>query len=533
MWPLLSTSDNYNDVRQSHETETALARNILLVVALMYACVCVVYALMRSKLKYLPESIAIIVVGAALGLTLRLTGHDLSSVLEFDPEIFFLFLLPPIIFDSGYSLHKGSFFANIGSILLFAIVGTLISTVLIGTLVFAVGQAGLSYDLPLLDSLIFGALISAVDPVATLAIFHALDVDPTLYMLVFGESVLNDAIAVVLYRTLVSFIGTPLTSANAVSTIFKAIGLFCLTSFASVAIGIITASLASLVLKHIRFRDYPSLECTVALLSAYVSYLIAETFEQSGILAILTAGLLMSTYSHYNLSPSTQVTVQQTVRTLAFCSESFVFLYLGLSIFASNQRFSVPLIFWSILFCLLARAANVFPLAKVANRFRQVKIPRQFIWIVWWSGLRGAIAFALALNTPTDSKDIIVSTTLVIVLCTIFVFGGGTLPLLRMLKVHEVSELNMSKTAEVGDVVDVHNPKGTTAYGNMPRKYWPNLSSFERLDDVYLRPFFCIDEETSANPIETDPGTNHVPLVDAADPGAHEMAVMEHQQAQL
>jgi sodium/hydrogen exchanger 8 len=139
------------------------------------------------------------------GSVLTLSGQTLSNLVTFDPQTFFILMLPPIIFESGYSLHKGDFFFNIGSILLFAVLGTLISTLVVGFGAYWIGTTGVSYPLTLLDALTFGSLISATDPVATLAIFHTLDVDPTLYMLVFGESVLNDAVAVVMFRTLLSF----------------------------------------------------------------------------------------------------------------------------------------------------------------------------------------------------------------------------------------------------------------------------------------------------------------------------------------
>jgi sodium/hydrogen exchanger 8 len=136
--------------------------------------------------------------------------------------MFFFILLPPIIFESGYNLHKGNFFQNIGSILVFAIFGTVISAFIMGSGIYILGKVivneflisilstlnnfniqnkiHLTYSLNARESFAFGSLVSAVDPVATLAIFNALDIDPVLYMLVFGESILNDAVAIVLTK---------------------------------------------------------------------------------------------------------------------------------------------------------------------------------------------------------------------------------------------------------------------------------------------------------------------------------------------
>jgi len=190
--------------------EKAQSWNLVLVVTLLGVCIFCTYLLLTMGttmrwVRYLPESVVTIILGVMAGSVLTLSGQTLSNLVTFDPQTFFILMLPPIIFESGYSLHKGDFFFNIGSILLFAVLGTLISTLVVGFGAYWIGTTGVSYPLTLLDALTFGSLISATDPVATLAIFHTLDVDPTLYMLVFGESVLNDAVAVVMFRTLLSF----------------------------------------------------------------------------------------------------------------------------------------------------------------------------------------------------------------------------------------------------------------------------------------------------------------------------------------
>jgi len=115
---------------------------------------------------------------------------------------FFFFILPPIIFESGYTLNNVRFFGNFGVITLFAVVGTVISTVVFGTLLYLIAQDGkFGVDFTVLECFIFAALISAVDPVATLAIVRKSGADINLFNIIFGESLLNDAVAVVLYRT--------------------------------------------------------------------------------------------------------------------------------------------------------------------------------------------------------------------------------------------------------------------------------------------------------------------------------------------
>ncbi|XP_065828418.1 sodium/hydrogen exchanger 8-like isoform X2 [Oscarella lobularis] len=399
----------------------------------------------------------------------------------FDPTMFFLVLLPPIIFESGYSLHKGNFFQNLGSIIIFAVIGTAISAVVVGGGLFILGKANVVYQLTIIESFAFGSLISAVDPVATLAIFQALDVDPILHMLVFGESVLNDAVSIVMTNTILYFQKSGDPPAQAVAT---AIGHFLLMFIGSSAIGIVSALLSALLLKYVNLRATPSLELGTVIAFAYAPYAVAESLKLSGIMAILFCGIVMSHYTHFSLSPSTQMTVQHVFRTMAFMCETCVFAYLGLAIFGFQHSFHASLILWSLFLILIGRAVNIFPLSLVMNRFRTVKISVQTQFIIWFSGLRGAIAFALSLHLPFDheTRSSLISTTLIIVLCTIIIFGGSALPMLKIMKSRYAEKLVMSKTEEQGSAVDA-----TQALEHTEQ---PSVSRLVTFDKKYLMPFF-------------------------------------------
>ena len=217
-----------------------------------------------------------------------------------------------------------------------------------------------------MQSFAFGSLISAVDPVATLAIFQALDIDPVLNMLVFGESILNDAVAIGNYiyiylphgnniRVLIcrkqislqrlNLFNLVLTTTVVESQQLMEAGMsniqqlghgiyrFFVIFLGSAAIGSITGLISSLVLKHIDLYFNPSLEFGLLLCFVYLPYALAEGIHLSGIMSILFCGIVMSQYTHYNLSPVTQITMQQTMRTLSFVCESMVFAYLGIGIF--------------------------------------------------------------------------------------------------------------------------------------------------------------------------------------------------------
>ena len=135
-----------------------------------------------------------------MGLLLRLGHESIQHLTQFNYHAFFTLLLPPIILDSGYSMKKRHFFRNFGSIVAFAVAGTIISTAVVSLGLLILGWVGLSYTLPISEAFMYGSLISAVDPVATLAVFAHVGAPDQLNSILAGESILNDAVAIVLYR---------------------------------------------------------------------------------------------------------------------------------------------------------------------------------------------------------------------------------------------------------------------------------------------------------------------------------------------
>ncbi|XP_028165585.1 sodium/hydrogen exchanger 8 [Ostrinia furnacalis] len=490
--------------KSSAEDEHNSSMSIFFVLCILALGILLIHLMLQTGFSYLPESVVIVFLGALIGMIINLMSikniANWRKEEAFSPTAFFLVLLPPIIFESGYNLHKGNFFQNIGSILLFAIVGTAISAFVIGAGIYLLGLAQVVYKLSFVESFAFGSLISAVDPVATVAIFHALDVDPVLNMLVFGESILNDAVAIVL-TTAVLGSNDPIMSTG--EAILSAINRFWLMFFASAGIGVLFALVSALLLKHVDLRKNPSLEFGMMLVFTYAPYVLAEGIHLSGIMAILFCGIVMSHYTHFNLSTVTQVTMQQTMRTLAFIAETCVFAYLGLAIFSFKHRVEPALVVWSIVMCLLGRAANIFPLALLCNKFREHKITKKMMFIMWFSGLRGAISYALSLHLgfSDETRHVIITTTLIIVLFTTLFFGGSTMPLLNFLQANKKSkksrslrkqkEVSLSKTKEWGQAIDSeHLSEITEEELEVNYSHATRIKGFVKLDMKYLTPFF-------------------------------------------
>ncbi|KAL7298784.1 hypothetical protein TKK_0008528 [Trichogramma kaykai] len=450
----------------SAEEEHNSSMSIFFVLCVLALGILLIHLMLQTKFQYLPESVVIVFLGGAIGGIISMMSHqniaNWRKEESFSPTAFFLVLLPPIIFESGYNLHKGNFFQNIGSIMVFAIFGTAISAFVVGTGIYLLGLAQVVYKLSFVESFAFGSLISAVDPVATVAIFHALDVDPVLNMLVFGESILNDAISIVLTTSVLN----AKTAATTAEAIILCLDRFCLMFFASAGIGVVFALMSALLLKHVDLRKNPSLEFGLMLVFTYAPYVLAEGIQLSGIMAILFNGIVMSHYTHFNLSTVTQITMQQTMRTMAFIAETCVFAYLGLALFSFRHRVEPALVTWSLILCLLGRAANIFPLALLVNRFREHQITKKMMFIMWFSGLRGAISYALSLHLDfsDETRHVIITTTLIIVLFTTLIFGGSTMPLLKLMRAEKKQKssrrkrrekgISLSKTRELGQAID-------------------------------------------------------------------------------
>jgi solute carrier family 9 (sodium/hydrogen exchanger), member 6/7 len=217
-----------------------------------------------------------------VGLILRVTGGDsIRDIISFDYQIFFNVLLPPIILSSGYELHQANFFRNIGTILTFAFAGTFISAVVIAVLLWLYTRIPLEgLDVSWIDALSVGATLSATDPVTILAIFNSFKVDPKLYTIIFGESILNDAVAIVIFESTQRS-----GKGEAVGlwwSLFRGVWYFLSEFFGSLIIGCLVGVATALGLKYTYVRRYPKMESCLIVLIAYATYFFSQAVEMSG-----------------------------------------------------------------------------------------------------------------------------------------------------------------------------------------------------------------------------------------------------------
>ncbi|KAM6326061.1 sodium/hydrogen exchanger 9 [Podargus strigoides] len=376
----------------------------------------------------------------------NVNGHQGNAMLQkmtFDPSIFFNILLPPIIFHAGYSLKKRHFFRNLGSILTYAFLGTAISCIVIGLIMYGfvkamvhIGQLK-GWEFHFTDCLFFGSLMSATDPVTVLAIFHELHVDTDLYTLLFGESVLNDAVAIVLTYSISIY--SPKENPNAfdAAAFFQSVGNFLGIFAGSFAMGSSYAVVTAHLTKFTKLCEFPMLETGLFFLLSWSAFLSAEAAGLTGIVAVLFCGVTQAHYTYNNLSADSKMRTKQLFEFMNFLAENVIFCYMGLALFTfQNHIFNPLFIFGAFVAAFVARACNIYPLSFLLNLGRKQKIPRNFQHMMMFSGLRGAIAFALAIrDTESQSKQMMFTTALLVVFFTVWVFGGGTTPMLTWLQI--------------------------------------------------------------------------------------------------
>ncbi|KAM8977442.1 sodium/hydrogen exchanger 4 [Pelodytes ibericus] len=384
----------------------------------------------------MPESCILIAIGVLLGAIIFGTDHKAPPAMRTD--IYFLYLLPPIVLEGGYFLPIRPFFDNIGTIVLWSVMGTLINSFGIGLSLYGICQveAFQLTDVSLLQNLLFGSLISAVDPVAVLAIFEEISVNEQMCMTIFGESLFNDGITVVLYNIFISMTKMHTFEAIEPVDILAGVGRFFLVGIGGVFFGIVFGFLAAFITRFT--KNISSIEPLLVFMFSYLSYLSAEAFYLSGILAMTACAMTMKSYVEANVSKNSNITIKYFMKMLSSVSETLIFIFMGVSTMGKNHEWNWAFVCFTLLFCLIWRALSVFLLFTIINYFRISPFTLKDQFIIAYSGLRGASSFSLVFLLPIllfPRKKMFITSTIVVIYFTVFIQGITIGPLLRYLNV--------------------------------------------------------------------------------------------------
>uniref|UniRef100_A0A4W5KT34 Sodium/hydrogen exchanger n=1 Tax=Hucho hucho TaxID=62062 RepID=A0A4W5KT34_9TELE len=384
----------------------------------------------------IPESGLLICIGWVLGGIIY--GADKVQTFRLQPFTFFFYLLPQIVLDAGYSMPNKLFFGNLGAILVYAVIGTCWNAATLGLALWGcwLGGAMGDIDTGLLQLLLFGSLIAAVDPVAVIAVFEEVHVNEVLYILVFGESLLNDGVTVVLFNVFNAFVSLGGAQIDAVE-IIKGIISFFVVAVGGSLVGVVFALLITLLTRCT--KNIQIIEPGFIFVLGYLSYLTAEMLSLSAILSCTFCGVCCQKYINANMDERSVSTVRYTMKVFANGSETIIFVFLGISaIDPSIWVWNTAFILLTLLFIFVFRFIGVFLLTWILNQYRLV--PLDFIdqVVMGYGGLRGAVAYGLVLlldeNTYKEKK-LMVSTTFIVVYFTVMLQGITMKPLVTWLKV--------------------------------------------------------------------------------------------------
>ncbi|XP_071749910.1 sodium/hydrogen exchanger 3 isoform X2 [Lepeophtheirus salmonis] len=439
-----------------------------------------------------PESCLLIFLGTMIGLLLLYASKTVPTLLT--PDIFFLFMLPPIIFDAGYFMPNRLFFDHLGTILLMAVVGTIFNVLTIGVALWGCGRSGIFGEDPpnILEMLLFSSLISAVDPVAVLAVFEEIHIDDILYIVVFGESLLNDAVTVVLYRMFEAY--NEMGQSNIEYTdILGGLASFLVVALGGTVVGIIWGYITAFVT---RFTNHARiLEPIFVFTMAYLSYLNAEIFHMSGILAITFCGITMKNYVERNISTKSQTTLKYATKMLSGSSETIIFMFLGVATIDETHTWNTAFVLLTILFCSVFRIIGVLLLSSLANNYRLHKLKAVDQFVMMYGGLRGAVAFALVLLIDAERiphAPMFRTTTIAVVYFTVFVQGITIKPLVKYLNVKTSSEKEPTMNERIAGRFMDHIVTGIEGilgeFGNLRIR-----DTYKRFDAKYIKPCLLRD----------------------------------------
>ncbi|KIW98411.1 sodium/hydrogen exchanger 3 [Cladophialophora bantiana CBS 173.52] len=462
-----------DDPPEAGQKEIFSSWALFILIMLLIAALFTSYILQQKRIQAVHETVISIFAGMVVGLIIRITpGTAIQDTVSFDYQFFFNLLLPPIILASGYELHQANFFRNIGTILTFAFAGTFISAVSLGLILWL--WTRIPFDgltITWVEAISVGATLSATDPVTILAIFNIYKVEPKLYTVIFGESILNDAIAIVLFETAQRYREGAAGNLNIIS-LFEAIGIFLLVFFTSLVIGVVVGIGTALALKYTLVRRFPKIESCLIVLIAYASYFFSNGVHMSGIVSLLFCGITLKHYAYYNMSRRTQLTTKFVFQITAQLSENFIFIYLGLTLFTETDLVFKPLfILVTVVGICGARWLAVFPLSKAINyiirlrakrRGRDVaeELPWHYQVMLFWAGLRGAVGVALAAGLQGKNGPALRATVLVVVVLTVIIFGGTTARMLEILGIRT----GVVEEIDSDDEFDIETANGGTYY---------------------------------------------------------------------
>jgi len=432
--------------------------DVLMIVMLIKLMYHMTYKYSRN----IPESGLLTIIGILMGLSIMAYFPQDETI--FNPDTFFLLLLPLIIIDAGYFLPVKSIVENCGGVMMFAFIGTLFNIICLSLITYGYGlyseklnlpnlQAEYYKELTILRSFMFGSVISAVDPVAVVAVFESIHVNEQLFALVFGESLFNDGVVIVVYKVF-EYASKQEKSVNELKNVPSFVGAailkFVLSCVLGVMIGLVFGIFGIFLSKytyHVQF-----IEPVAMIIIMYASYVFAETFQLSAIFACVMTAALMKAFIPENISDSSNTALRYIIKITSQMSEGGIFVFIGITNVIEYRKDRFDIYFCLLIFfsSLVVRFIGVILISGFMNflflETKKEKIDYKEQFIIAYSGLRGAISLTLSTLMVKEAFDgeelghVLSNATSFLVLATIFLQGTTVQCCIKCMKVKKVKE---------------------------------------------------------------------------------------------
>ncbi|MGY6277003.1 cation:proton antiporter [Methylomonas sp. MgM2] len=383
----------------------------------------------------LPYTVLLVLLGVTTNLLAPLSAFA-ESIQNFrlTHDLVLFVFLPALIFESALGLNARALLKDLVPVLIMAIPGMLVSAGLV-----SLGLA-ISLEIDPIVALLFGALISATDPVAVIALFHELGAPKRLTVLVEGESLFNDATAIVLFNILLGFV---LSGQFVPEASLTALADFGRVFLGGIVVGIAIGVLVSELIVRLKNSERGVL-IVLTLIMAYLSFIVAEEgFHVSGVMSVLSAAISLTILGFPRLTGESEHSIRETWSVMVLIFNSLLFIMLGLSVDVFSLAEYWQAILWAALAVSIARAVSVYGLIPITTCcFALPKIKLASRHIMWWGGLKGGLAIAIVLSIPDTvaDKQLLTELTFGVVLISLLLNASTIRPLIHRLKIDRLTD---------------------------------------------------------------------------------------------
>jgi len=401
--------------------ESQLALDAIVEVGILLLALASIVAILTKYVR-LPYSVLLVIVGFFVGRI------GFLAPLHIKPEVVMVLFLPPLLFESAIHINFAILRRLLKFVILFALPGVILCALLIALLMH------IAVPLPLASLLVFGAIVSATDPLSVISLFKENRVAQRISLLVEGESLFNDATAVVLFRVLIGFALAGALTAPMWQTVNSGLVSLTVMLVGGIAVGLTLGLAFSKLFQQV---DDHLIEITMSVILAYLTYLAAEFVHVSGVIAVVVVGLVIGNYGMTKgMTVTTRVPLLSFWGYVAFVVNSLIFILIGIEVNKSGLTgFPLWEVGFGFLVVLVARALTVTVFSWLGNRFGTQRVRANDQAVLIWGGVKGSLSMALALSLPLTltARSELINLVFGVVVLSLLVQGLTMRPLLKML----------------------------------------------------------------------------------------------------